>query len=89
MPEISPRKSTPAPEFVSPNNGSTYWNDAIHPQLEASSLFSPDQKKAEEASNTTTVKLFKNDVTLLVGAGVDFYTSYFKFIIKRLINLLP
>jgi imidazolonepropionase-like amidohydrolase len=48
MPEISPRKSTPAPEFVSPNNGSTYWNDAIHPQLEASSLFSPDQKKAEE-----------------------------------------
>jgi len=37
------------------------------------------QKKAEEASNTTTVKLFKNDVSLLVGAGVDFYTSYFKF----------
>jgi hypothetical protein len=37
------------------------------------------QKKAEEASNTTTVKLFKNDVSLLIGAGVDFYTSYFKF----------
>ena len=37
------------------------------------------QKKAEEATNTTTVKLFKNDVSLLLGAGVDFYTSYFKF----------
>jgi len=37
------------------------------------------QQKAEAASNTTTVKLFKNDVTLLIGAGVDFYTSYFKF----------
>jgi hypothetical protein len=37
------------------------------------------QKKAEESSNTTTVKLFKNDVSLLIGAGVDFYTGYFKF----------
>lgn len=37
------------------------------------------QKKAEESSNTTTVKLLKNDVSLLIGAGVDFYTSYFKF----------
>lgn len=37
------------------------------------------QKKAEENSNTITVKLFKNDVSLLLGAGVDFYTGYFKF----------
>ena len=37
------------------------------------------QKKAEENSNTITVKLYKHDVSLLIGAGVDFYTSYFKF----------
>lgn len=37
------------------------------------------QQKAEENSNTITVKLLKNDVSLLAGAGVDFYTSYFKF----------
>jgi hypothetical protein len=37
------------------------------------------QKKAEKNSNTTTVKINKNDLVIDVGAGVDFYTQYFKF----------
>lgn len=37
------------------------------------------QKKAEENSNDITVKIIKNDISLLLGAGVDFYTNYFKF----------
>lgn len=37
------------------------------------------QKKAEQNSNTTTVKINKNDVTIDVGVGFDFYTQYFKF----------
>jgi len=37
------------------------------------------QKKAEKNSNTTTVKINKNDLVIDVGVGVDFYTQYFKF----------
>lgn len=37
------------------------------------------QKKAEQNSNTTTVKINKSDVTIDVGVGIDFYTQYFKF----------
>ncbi len=37
------------------------------------------QKKAEQNSNTTTVKINKSDVTIDVGVGFDFYTQYFKF----------
>jgi len=48
MPEVAKRKATPRPEFVSKNNGSLYWNDAIHPQVEASQLFNTDAKKAKE-----------------------------------------
>jgi len=37
------------------------------------------QKKQEANSNTTTVKINKNDVSIDVGVGMDFYTQYFKF----------
>lgn len=37
------------------------------------------QKKAEQNTNDVTVKIYKHDVSLLIGAGVDFYTNYFKF----------
>jgi len=48
LPPVAKRKSTPRPEFVSPNNGTTHWNDAIHPQLSAFEQFQPDSKKAAE-----------------------------------------
>jgi hypothetical protein len=37
------------------------------------------QKKAENASSDVTVKINKNDIMFSGGAGVDFYTDYFKF----------
>lgn len=37
------------------------------------------QKKAENSSSDVTVKINKNDILLSGGAGVDFYTDYFKF----------
>lgn len=37
------------------------------------------QKKAEQNSNTTTVKINKSDIAIDVGVGIDFYTQYFKF----------
>lgn len=37
------------------------------------------QKKAENSSSDVTVKINKNDIMLSGGAGVDFYTDYFKF----------
>ena len=43
------------------------------------SLDLASQKKAEKNSNTTTVKLNKNDFAVNVGVGVEFYTQYFKF----------
>lgn len=51
------------------------------------------QKKAEKNSNTTTVKINKSDFVVDVGAGVDFYTQYFKFGVELkmgygLINLI-
>jgi len=43
------------------------------------SLDLASQKKAEKNSNTTTVKLNKNDLAINVGVGAEFYTQYFKF----------
>ncbi len=37
------------------------------------------QKKAQKNSSDITVKVKKNDVSLEVGAGVDFYADLFKF----------
>lgn len=37
------------------------------------------QKKAENSSSDVTVKINKNDIMFSGGAGVDFYTDYFKF----------
>lgn len=37
------------------------------------------QKKAEQSSSDVTVKINKNDILFSLGAGVDFYTDYFKF----------
>ena len=48
MPKVAKRKATTKPEFVSKNNGSLYWNDAIHPQVDALKLFKGDSKKAKE-----------------------------------------
>lgn len=46
LPDVPKRKSTPRPQFVSENNGTTYWNDAIHPQHHAFQEFSIDKKEA-------------------------------------------
>ena len=48
MPKVLKRKQTPQTQFASPNNGSLYWNEAIHPELEVSQLFKVDAKKAKE-----------------------------------------
>lgn len=48
MPKVAKRKPTPKPEFVSKNNGSLYWNDAIHPQEEALKQFKADSKAAKK-----------------------------------------
>ena len=37
------------------------------------------QKKAQKSSSDVTVKINKNDILLSAGAGLDFYTDYFKF----------
>jgi len=37
------------------------------------------QKKAQASSSETTVKINKHDISLEVGAGVDFYADFFKF----------
>ncbi len=37
------------------------------------------QKKGKDNSSTTNLKLKKNDVSLELGAGAEFYTTYFKF----------
>jgi len=37
------------------------------------------QKKAEENVSDVTVKLNRHDVSLELGVGFDFYTTYFKF----------
>ncbi len=36
-------------------------------------------QKKEESSDEVTVKIRKHDLSLEVGVGVDFYTTYFKF----------
>ncbi len=46
MPEVPKRTSVKGSKYISKNNGSTYWNDAIHPQLESSKMFHYDAKKA-------------------------------------------
>ena len=43
------------------------------------SLDLASQKKGESNSNTSNVKLYRNDFSLEVGAGAEFYTEYFKF----------
>jgi hypothetical protein len=43
------------------------------------SLDLASQKKGESNSNTSNVKLYRNDFSVEVGAGAEFYTEYFKF----------
>lgn len=47
LPSVPARIKTAKPQFVSNNNGTTYWNDAIHPQLNAVNDFKVSQKEAE------------------------------------------
>jgi hypothetical protein len=56
------------------NNFDAYVMAGVNYTLDLAS-----QKKAEQNSNTTTVKINKNDLTIDVGVGIDFYTQYFKF----------
>jgi len=37
------------------------------------------QKKAQQNSSDITVKLNRHDISLELGVGFDFYTTYFKF----------
>lgn len=43
------------------------------------SLDLASQKKAKGSEANSTVKLRRNDISLEVGAGFEFYTTYFKF----------
>lgn len=43
------------------------------------SLDLASQKKGKGDSGNTTVKLYRNDFSLEAGAGMEFYTTYFKF----------
>lgn len=46
MPEIKREPGGRQADEYSLRSGSHYWNDAIHPELEAAQLFSPDAKSA-------------------------------------------
>ena len=43
------------------------------------SLDLASQKKGKGNTGNTTVKLHRNDFSLEAGAGIEFYTTYFKF----------
>lgn len=43
------------------------------------SLDLASQKKSKNNSSTTNVKLYRNDISAEIGAGAEFYTTYFKF----------
>jgi imidazolonepropionase-like amidohydrolase len=45
--KIPARKKTVKPQYGSLNNGTLYWNDAIHPQVDAVKGFNWDKKSAE------------------------------------------
>tara|TARA_R110002050_G_scaffold158191_2_gene286981 strand:- start:3289 stop:6303 length:3015 start_codon:yes stop_codon:yes gene_type:complete len=51
LPEVPKRKKMMRPEYVAKNNGTTYWNDAIHPQTVAATQFEYDKKTAETLRN--------------------------------------
>lgn len=43
------------------------------------SLDLASQKKGKNNNNMSNVKLYRNDFSLEIGAGTEFYTTYFKF----------
>ena len=47
MAEVPKRKSKPRPQYVAKNNGTTYWNDAIHPQTNAVEKYTHNDKNAQ------------------------------------------
>ncbi|MGB1003708.1 MAG: amidohydrolase family protein [Salibacteraceae bacterium] len=51
LPKVAKRKSTPRPQFVADNNGSFYWNDAIHPQYDAVTHFEANKEEAKKLRN--------------------------------------
>ena len=51
METVPKRKRSLKPQFVSNNNGTTYWNDAIHPQLKGDQLFHHNDKEAKKLRN--------------------------------------
>ena len=51
MPDVPKKKKKLKPQYISNNNGSIYWNDAIHPQTNASQQFeynADDAKKLQK-----------------------------------------
>lgn len=48
MPELAKKKTTLKPQYVAKNNGTAYWNDAIHPQVEYVNMFSENKKQADK-----------------------------------------
>ncbi len=71
MPDVAKRKHTPRPEFVSTNNGTTYWNDAIHPQLNARDQFTPDSKTAQDLRKLGFGTVVSHQVNgVMQGTGV-------------------
>ena len=51
LPEVTKRKRSTMPEYVAKNNNSVYWNDAIHPQLDAATQYEFNSKEAKALRN--------------------------------------
>ncbi len=56
------------------NNVSAYVLGGVKYSIDLAS-----QKKAQQNTNDITVKLNRHDISLELGVGFDFYTTYFKF----------
>lgn len=48
MPEVEKKKKPLKPQYVANNNGTLYWNDAIHPQVDYVNLFNANAKQSEK-----------------------------------------
>lgn len=59
------RKDSPAPQYDTEKKGAYAWNDALNPEANAATIFTPDGKKAEglrKAGFGATVSLVKDGI---------------------------
>lgn len=48
LPKVTPKKRNPSPQLSTSKKGAFYWNEAIHPEVDASESYSSDQKRNKE-----------------------------------------